>query len=194
MGCLAVDKVEVSSSLLALWNKKTIASIENQLSLTNDKALKKELKNHLYSTKMVLEGKNNKSIRSEFLKTIFLSGPKPVNFFILEFVQRGEMYEIKNVLVINTENKSKVIFYQYLGDKWHTLRDTTLNRIDLHREIIGPIQSKEIANLAVRDIVLSEFNGTHISSHFYANNQVGKHNTFFGLMVEAINLPYPSFK
>lgn len=191
-GCLVRKKHIPSNYDPTLWNNKTLTSIKEQLSSTKDKALKKELKNHLNGARIFLydkgEGKDGKSLRAKFLETIFSDNVKPRDFFVLEYVQKGERYELKNILVTNFGDTSKVTFYEYFGDRWHIVGETVLNKIDLHREVAGPIQIRENRDLGVTDVVLSEFAGSNITSHLYPNSMIGSHNLFFGVLVQSINL------
>lgn len=194
--CIIISSCTVrkdnKQSNIALWNKNTLTSIKEQISSANDNALRKELKNHLYAANMFLYdrtgGKDDRPMRAKFLETIFSSDKELKDFFVLEFVQKGERYEIKNMLIKNAENTSQVTFYEYFGNEWHNVGDTILNKIDLHLEIVRPINEKEGPALGVKDVVLSEFEGSNITSHLYPNSMVSRHNLFFGLLVRSINL------
>lgn len=192
--CAVKNKHRPTNDILAVWNQKTLNSISEQLSTTNDEALKKKLQNHLYAAKMSLydsitqdNGKEEKSFRAKFLDTIFSSNTTPNDFFVLEFVERGEKYKIKNVLVENVQNTSKAIFYEYLDNKWQIVGDTTLKKIDLHNEVFRPFQVKDRIDLGLRHVILSEFNKADVVSYYYADGMVDKHNIFFDLLTQSIN-------
>lgn len=190
IGCTV--KRNLSSNVLETWNQKTLNSIREQLSKANDKYLKTTFRNHFKSAKLLLNASSaeGQTLRSQFLETIFSRDTTLKRFFVLEFIERGEQYQIKNILIVNTENSSRIIPYQFYGGRWHMVGDTSIKKIDLHDEMSKSLQKSNI-DRGLTHVILSEFYDGNITSRFYDDTYINEKNTFFGLLFEDKYFPYP---
>ena len=190
IGCTV--KRNLPSSIQEIWNQKTFNSIREQLSKANDKYLKTTFRNHFKSAKLLLNDSSaeGQTLRTQFLETIFSRDTTLKRFFVLEFIERGEQYQIKNILIVNTENSSRIIPYQFYEGRWNMVGDTSIKKIDLHDEMTKPPQKNKIGR-GLKHVILSEFYDGNISSRFYDNSGINEKNAFFGLLFEDHYFPYP---
>lgn len=188
MSCSTTKNSYLSKGFVKKWNQLTLKSIKEQRSSVNDTTFK----NELYSTKMFLttpmlatDGRTETSLRMKFLETIS-SGLtyQPQSFFVVEFVERGERIRIKNLHVVNNQDLSKITYYEYLGDSWHVVSDTTIKKIDLHKELVSSAQPKGRINLGLEFLILTEFNSGNITSRYYRRYTVDESNALYHLLIE----------
>lgn len=188
-GCILVNNNPLNKNLLELWNYKTLSSINSQISSAEDETLKKRLQNNFTATKHFLydnigvgNGKENKSIRMKFLEKISSLNMENKRFYILEYVDGGEKAVIRNILILNATNSSRITSFEYFGDEWHRLKDTTVTKIDLHSEIIKKESFIGGNGTSILYVIASEFNSNKIDSRYYLGDMLSKQEVFFDLL------------
>lgn len=185
-----IKKNDLSNhEIFNLWNYKTLNSIKSQISSTEDKIIKKRLKNHLDAAKIFLyekaggsDSKVGMSIRAKFLEKISSSKTGDSRFYVLEHIEKGEKIEIRNMLIVNAGNSSHVTLFQYFGEEWHKLKDTTVKKVDLHSEIVKDSYSTRIIGTSILRVIVSEFNDNKIYSRYYAGDMINDQQAFFDLL------------
>lgn len=187
IGCTTKRKYYLSDDMLKIWNKKTMNSLDKELSSRKDSYPADRLQNQLEQTKAFLFnnttgdfGEEEKTIRAKFLDEI--SKNKLRNFFVLEVVKNGEKIDIENLLILNMGNETLITSYQYFGNKWNKLKDTTINKIDLHVELMKKSPLNYRKDNGILHVILSKFSDTNITSRFYLGDMISKHDVFFELL------------
>lgn len=185
-----IKKNDLSNhEIFNLWNYKTLNSIKSQISSTDDETIKKRLKDDLNAAKIFLydktgggDSKFGMPIRSKFLEKISSSRTGDSKFYVLEHIEKGEKIEIRNMLIVNFGNSAHVTLFQYFGEEWHKLKDTTVKKVDLHSEIVKDSYPTRIMGTSILHVIVSEFNDNKIYSRYYAGDMINDQQVFFDLL------------
>lgn len=156
------------------WNKATLVSLERQLQSSADSMQKALYENRLLTIKGYwdienIEAVNNKSIRYELLKTVFVNlGNKQNGLYIVEANESGSKVLLRSyVLHRNANNEGEVEFYDFINGGWKITGKFKLDNLYLQADLKGYI-SPFGKGFNDEDVVITEFeNGRLKESEYY---------------------------
>jgi len=161
-------------SIFVKWNKLTFLSISKQGELASDTSQKKYYANRLESVKSYLEVNdslivNSKSIRYEFLKTLFLKNTKKKSdFYLVESNKSGYKVSIRNFVVyVDSLNSIKIDYYSFSDGSWNLVESKMLNNCIIEDSFDGYV-AKFWKGFNADDVIITKFkNGELVASYFY---------------------------
>lgn len=177
-------------NLVNTWNEKTFDSIGESLSNSKDSLSKSLLSSTLAVLKSTLNsstGNNNrsgltdKSLRYKFLRAISQSKKLNSHFFIIESQSDGEVVQLTNYLISNSNGKSHITIYSYTHNEWKRIRQTAIKEMELHMELKNKflVSSNGINST---NVTLTEFNNNNIATRYYIPLSIEKSNPLVTLI------------
>ena len=181
VGCSVNNKY--SSYIIRKWDKSTLLSVKNQFVSSNDRLLKREIKNDLKIMETYL-GKN--SLRSDFFENVVSVDKHLNNFFVIEFVEKGERFRIKNALIVNEKNGCKVTFFEYLNKRWKSIGTTAFDNFKLSEVALNGEIIKNEEDLGLKNLVISKFDDDNVISYYYGDRRLDKNSVLCKILAQAI--------
>lgn len=168
------------------WNKETLRSISTHERLETDPKTKSFwthdaylMNNFLYSPTY---GDRKRSIKEPPLRYKFLDMIRQKiligkHFYVLENEDSGEVITLNMYLIEDEPNNSKLItLYHFNNYNWEKFIDTTLNDLDISKQIQNTHLERKGFTTNWCDVILSEFDGRKIKCNYFLPITITKEN------------------
>lgn len=184
IGCSVSNKHNSYSDIIRKWDKSTLLSVKKQSVSSNDRVLKQKIKNNLKVMKMYLR---ENSLRSDFFENVISVNKHLINFFVIEFVVKGERFSIKNALIVNEKNGCKVTFFEYLDKRWKSVGNTAFYNFKLSEVVLNGGIIKNEEDLGLKNVVISKFDDDNVISYYHGDTKLDENGALYKILAQAID-------
>ena len=168
-------------SIFVHWNKSTIKSLNRQMISVNDSMQIFRYKNKSLAIKKYwniasTNDVNQKSIRYEFLKTVFANNFEwKKNFYVIEANESGSKILLRTfVLYLDSIDKAHVEFYDFFSGKWKKTGKFMMSDFHLQSKLMDYITHFG-KGFNYDDIIITEFKNHQIKqSEYYLYSTLSK--------------------